>query len=106
MNRIGINFISYTMMLYQSGMIALGRIPNPLEEEVELEIEEARSIIDLLDLLKEKTKGNLNDEEIRALESVTESLKAVYVEELSKAATGNKEKGAGDIEEGDDFEVH
>ncbi|OHD57328.1 MAG: hypothetical protein A2Y33_07540 [Spirochaetes bacterium GWF1_51_8] len=106
MNRIGFNFVSYIMLLYQSGLIALGRIPNPLSTEVDLDIEETKSILDLLEMLKEKTAGNLDDEEIRTLDMVSETLRNGYIEELSKAATENKDRSSNEIDEGDEFEVH
>jgi hypothetical protein len=106
MSRLGMSFISYIMMLYQSGLIALGRMQNPLGTDVPMELEEARSIIDLLELLQDKTKGNLSDEELHTLDMVMETLRSGYVEELSRAASENKDKPGSEITEGDEFEVH
>jgi hypothetical protein len=94
------------MMLYQSGLVALGRMQNPLGSEVPMELDEARSVIDLLELLQEKTLGNLTDEETHTLEMVLETLRSGYIEELSRAASENKGKPESEITEGDEFEVH
>ncbi|NPV02000.1 MAG: DUF1844 domain-containing protein [Brevinematales bacterium] len=106
MSHLGLSFISYIMMLYQSGLIALGRMQNPLGSDVPMELDEARSVIDLLELLQEKTLGNLTDEETHTLDMVLETLRSGYIEELSRAASENKDKPESEITEGDEFEVH
>ena len=102
MERPKINFISYMMMMYQSGLIALGKIANPITKKMSLEADEARSIIELIEILEEKTKGNLTSEEDRTLKMVLDNLRLNFVEETGK---GNKGQGS-NKKDGDGFEVH
>ncbi|MFN4227702.1 MAG: DUF1844 domain-containing protein [Candidatus Ratteibacteria bacterium] len=68
----------------EMGWQALGKIPNPVSGKIEKNLEMAKQIIELLDILKEKTNGNLTDEENRFLNTTITDLKLNYVEEISK----------------------
>ena len=72
-------FIQYISMLTNAGMQHLGKIMNPMTGKVEKNIEAAQGIIELLSLLKEKTKGNLDDEEAKFLEGILTDLRWRYV---------------------------
>ena len=61
-------------------MIKLGVLKDPISEKEEQNLELAKRLIDLLDLLKEKTKGNLKAEEEKLLDLALHQLKAVYLE--------------------------
>ncbi|MCM8767191.1 MAG: DUF1844 domain-containing protein [Candidatus Omnitrophica bacterium] len=74
------------------GWQALGKISNPITGKIEKNLEMAKQIIELLDVLKEKTNGNLSKEEEKFLESTISDLKLNYVEELSKEKQGNESK--------------
>ena len=50
--------------------IALGEIPNPITNKTEENIEQAKYLIDTLDMLKEKTKNNLSKEETQILDNL------------------------------------
>jgi len=63
----------------------LGIIKNPITDKVEPNLELAKHTIDSLDVLKEKTKGNLTKEENDLLESMLSNLKLTYVKEQSEA---------------------
>ena len=54
---------------------ALGRIPNPVLGRVQVSPERARFNLGLLEVLEEKTSGNLTDEERRHLEARIEELR-------------------------------
>jgi hypothetical protein len=62
----------------------MGKIKNPLTDKIERDLEQAKFSIDLLDMLKEKTKGNLNDDESKFLEHLLGQLKLNYVDEIEK----------------------
>ncbi len=64
-----------------SGMIGLGKIPNPATNELEKNLDQAKFSIDTLLLLQEKTKGNLTDEEERFLKNTIGTLQMNFVEE-------------------------
>jgi hypothetical protein len=100
-----VSFINFINGLGLECLVGLGKIENPLTKRKEVNPKQVRYIIDTLDMLKEKTKGNLKDEEQKMIDELCSYLKMVYVEiqgELSKeskkegksreAAGGNKEE--------------
>ncbi|MFH0754700.1 MAG: DUF1844 domain-containing protein [Candidatus Omnitrophota bacterium] len=79
-----VNFFNYlTSMGYQT-MIFLGEIPNPMTGQNEKNLRQAKFIIDTLLLIKEKTKGNLTQEENSFLEGTLHELQMKFVELSSK----------------------
>ncbi|MFC1645632.1 DUF1844 domain-containing protein [Candidatus Omnitrophota bacterium] len=50
--------------------IALGEMPNPVTNKKEENLDQAKFLIDTLDVLKEKTKNNLTKEEQGVLDSL------------------------------------
>ncbi len=71
------NFFISTLALQAS--IALGQMPNPATNKKENNPQQAKFIIDTLDILKEKTKGNLTQEEAALLENMLYELKTQYI---------------------------
>ncbi len=69
----------------------LGKTLNPVTNKVEKNLPAAQATIDMLDMLAEKTKGNLSASEEKLLKGVLAELKLNYVETLN-------EKGASDDE--------
>ena len=65
-------------------MIFLGEIPNPMTNATEKHLDQAKLLIDTLAMLKEKTEGNLNDEENNALNNFLYELQMKYVEIAQK----------------------
>ena len=59
--------------------IALGQIPNPATDKLEEDATQAKFLIDTLGMLKDKTKGNLSQEESNLLENFLYELRMVYV---------------------------
>lgn len=57
----------------------MGLEKNPHTGKVEKDLDVARFNVDMLDMLKDKTKNNLSDEERQFLESVTADLKIKFV---------------------------
>ena len=78
------NFISYLTSLAIQAMIFLGEIPNPITNATEKHLDQAKLLIDTLAMLKEKTEGNLNDEENNALNNFLYELQMKYVEIAQK----------------------
>ena len=61
-------------------LINLGMFPNPVSGKKEVDLEQAKYSIDLLEILKEKMRGNLDDEEDKLLETMLYDLRMRYVE--------------------------
>lgn len=81
--------ISYLFMLLvgtyeMAALQQMGKIKNPLTDQIEKNLEQAQFSIELLDMLRQKTKGNLNEDENKFLENVLAQLKLNYVDELEK----------------------
>jgi hypothetical protein len=70
-------------MGYQA-MIFVGEIPNPMTGKQETNLRQAKFLIDTLQLLKEKTKGNLNPQEENMLTASLYELQMKYVEAVNK----------------------
>jgi hypothetical protein len=74
-----IDFPSYVLSYYTQGLVLLGEVPNPYTQKKEEDLQAARHTVDILSLLKEKTKGNLSQDENQLLESVLYELRMKYM---------------------------
>jgi hypothetical protein len=77
-------FTQLVLMFHAAAMQQMGKIKSPLTDKIERDLSAAQGSIDLLDMLKEKTKGNLSSDEERLLTTVLKELKLNYVDELNK----------------------
>ena len=77
----------------QAAMLLTG-MQDPTTGQMMVDIEGAREVIDMLDALREKTRGNLAPEEDRMLAELLGSLKYSYLE-VSKAAAAAAAQHAG-----------
>ena len=87
-------FLQLVLGLQQSGMMALGKLMNPLSRKIETNLEMARDTIDTLAALEARTKGNLEPDEDRVLRQVLTELRMNYLETVKKAATSPDGGGA------------
>jgi len=78
----------------QAAMLLTG-IQDPATGQTMVDIEGAREVIDMLDALREKTRGNLAPEEDKMLAEMLGSLKFSYLEMSKAAAAAAAEQGAG-----------
>jgi hypothetical protein len=75
-----LDITSLLVPFYTQALVKLGEINDPLSGKSELDLEYARRLIDLIDLFKEKTKGNLTEEEETFLNSILYKLKSTFFE--------------------------
>lgn len=80
----GALFISLLMMFHSAAMQYLGKVKNPATDKIERNLEQAQAMIDMFDMLKQKTKGNLTAEEEQFLSNLSQELKLNYVDEAAK----------------------
>ena len=73
-------FIEFVMMHAQNAALFLGQIPNPKTGEPETNLDLARMFIDQLEMIQEKTRGNLTNEESMVLRNTHSNLQMAYVE--------------------------
>ena len=73
-------FIELVMMQAQQAAMFLGRLPGPEGQQPEVNLEFARMFIDQLEMLQEKTRGNLSNEETQVLNGVLADLRLAFVQ--------------------------
>lgn len=75
-----IDFSTHVLSLASSAMVAMGKMPAPSGETLEPDLETAKSLIDVLGMLELKTKGNLDEQEQKLLQSLLYDLRVAYVD--------------------------
>lgn len=79
-NNLEANFSVLVMSIASTAAMSLGLAPNPQTGKVEIDQPMARFNIDLLIILKDKTKNNLNAEEKHLIESLLSDLQLKFVQ--------------------------
>lgn len=89
------SFIELINILAMQAAVALGGYQGPGGENIPPNHPAAKHHIDLLDVLVEKTKGNLSADEEKTLTGVLHEMRMVYVQTVSgKPPTAPPETGA------------
>jgi len=86
-------FIELVMMNAQQAALCLGQMAHPSTGKAEVNIEAAKMFIDHLEIIREKTRGNLNKDEEKILTSVLSELQMAFVQ-VAKGAQGAHGGGA------------
>jgi hypothetical protein len=81
---VAIDFATFILSLASSGMVHLGKVPDPAAAGVAPNLEMARQTIEILSLLRDKTRGNLDAREAALLDRVLHDLRLAWVEEARK----------------------
>lgn len=84
-----VTFPTFILSLHAAAMIHLGLLADPDAGPPKVELELARENIDLLDVLQQKTKGNLDPHEERLLSNILYELRMAYLEVCERS--GQKE---------------
>ena len=74
-----LEFSSVIILLYFPALVQLGLVEDPATGEKRESLGLAKRNIDLLDLLKDRTKGNLEAEEQKFLDGIIDQLKLAYL---------------------------
>ncbi len=77
-----LDFSSLVLPFYTQAAITLGKAKDPLTNKEEENLELAKRLIDLLGLLKKRTKGNLKPDEEKFLDACLHQLRTAYMEKL------------------------
>lgn len=78
------NFLQLIQIFLGSAMQALGKIKNPISDKIERDLNQAKHAIDMMEMLKDKTKGNLSSEEAQFLDMALSQCRMNYVDEVNK----------------------
>ena len=76
-----INFASFILSLSTTAMYHFGDFPDPVSGKVEKNLLAAKQTIDILGMLKDKTAGNIDENEKNLLEGMLFDLRMRYVRE-------------------------
>lgn len=77
-----LDFSSLVLPFFTQALIKLGQAEDPITKKNEEDLDYAKRLIDLLDLLKERTEGNLKPEEEKFLSASLHQLKMAYMEKV------------------------
>ena len=72
-------FMGLCTSLVSQAWMQLGKIKNPMTDEINIDLNAASLTIDMLTMLKEKTKGNISDDEAKILDQSISELKMNFV---------------------------
>ena len=79
-------YMQLLYLMHHTAMQELGKIANPVSGELARDLEKAKLAIDMLELLSQKTKGNLSEELDKTQEMMLSELRLNYVDEANKEA--------------------
>ncbi|MDA8402100.1 MAG: DUF1844 domain-containing protein [Deltaproteobacteria bacterium] len=75
------DFANFIYSLNTQALLFLGKIPNPISKKYEKDVGTAKYLIDTIDMLSKKTKGNLDENEAKLIENVLYDLRMAYISE-------------------------
>lgn len=84
-------FLGLIHSFQAAAMQQMGKIMNPFTEKIERDLRQAQLSIDMLEMLQERTSGNLTGEESRFLTHVLTELRLNYVAEVEEDRKKNAE---------------
>src|SRR5277367_1076549 len=73
-------FVQFVMMQAQNIFYVLGRIPSPDGRAIPPNLEAAKILIDQLEMILEKTRGNLSAQESSILDDALKNVRLAFVE--------------------------
>ena len=73
------SFVNFLSTLATNAAAALGAVPHPATGQRSLDLDTGKYWLDVLGMLREKTKGNLHEKETRLLEGLLADLRMQYV---------------------------
>ena len=77
-----IDFMTFVTSLSVSALLHLGVMPDPETNLPSVNIPLARQTIDLVEMLREKTLGNLNDDEQQHIDGILYDLKLRFIQKV------------------------
>jgi hypothetical protein len=74
-----VTFSTFVLSIASSALVHLGEVPDPESGEIKRNLEVAKHNVDILSMLKEKSIGNLDADELRLIDGVLYELRLKYV---------------------------
>jgi len=75
---------TFLMSLSTQALMCLGEMPHPVTGKTEVELGAVRELIDIISMLQEKTRGNVDVAEARLFETILYDLRMRFVEKARK----------------------
>ncbi|HLU64845.1 MAG TPA: DUF1844 domain-containing protein [Kofleriaceae bacterium] len=83
-----LDFSTLILSMASTAMVQLGVVPAPGDQPVAPDLDAAKQAIEILGILEEKTRGNLDESEQKLLRSLLYDLRVAYVDAQKKAGAG------------------
>lgn len=86
-NRVigGLTFSGFVIGLAQQAFVSLGLVKDPQSSTIRKDLPQAKAMIDVLAMLRDKTRGNLDEVEARMMDEMLDELRLRYVRETRDA---------------------
>ena len=81
-NNANVHFLALVSSIAHASLMHMGKITNPVTGKLERDLNQAKSSIDILEMLKDKTKGNLTEAEEKIINENVANLQLNYAEEV------------------------
>ncbi len=91
------SFVSLIMSLASNAAASLGMMPHPVTGETGVDLKTAKHWIDMLGMLEQKTRGNLDAQEAQMIEGLLADLRMQYVSFSGSPAPPPSKFSAADI---------
>jgi Domain of unknown function (DUF1844) len=80
------SFVNFVMSIASNAASSLGMIEHPVTRKRDVDVELGKHWIDVIGMLQEKTRGNLNPQEQQILEGLLSDLRMQYVSLVNSTA--------------------
>jgi hypothetical protein len=81
----GLTFSGFVIGLAQQAFVSLGLVKDPQTATIHKDLPQAKAMIDVLAMLRDKTRGNLDEVEARMMDEMLDELRLRYVRESRDA---------------------
>lgn len=79
-----IDFTTLIMSFASAAIVNMGRVPDPMTNAIQKNLLIAQQNIDIIQLLQEKTRGNLNPDEERLMDQVLYELRMSFINAMKE----------------------
>lgn len=95
------SFVNFLSTLATNAAAALGAMPHPATGQRSLDLETGKYWLDVMAMIKERTKGNLHEKELRLLDGILGDLRMQYVNLVRATEEKLKQQAAERFSSGD-----
>jgi hypothetical protein len=82
--KLEFHFVQLVMMFQAAAMQQMGKVQNPITKKVERNLDQARFSIDMLEIIQNKTRNNLSENQSTFLEHTLYGLRMNYLDEVKR----------------------